>query len=300
MKKLTVTHRTTYRYAQPVKIGEHRAMFRPRDSHDMRVIDARLAITPAGAPIRWMHDVFGNSVAYIGFDIEASELSIESIIELEHYGLPQPDYQIADFARVLPFAYGADETQDLGRTTDRHYPDEEHLIDAWARRFLKPEGTSDTLEVLLAMNGAIKEEFAYQARDAHGTQTPLETLALKSGSCRDFALFLMEAARSLGLAARFVTGYLYDPAADPASGSDNGGGLAVNGAGATHAWTQIYLPGAGWVELDPTNGIVGGPHLIRIAVTRTPEQAVPLAGKWFGAANDFLGMEVSVNVHADA
>lgn len=296
MKRLTVTHRTTYRYAQPVRIGEHRAMFRPRDSHDMRVLEARLAITPAGAPIRWMHDVFGNSVAYIGFDTEASELSIESIIELEHYGLPQPDYQIADFARVLPFAYGADEAQDLGRTTDRHYPDEEHLIDAWARRFLTPEGPSDTLEVLLAMNAAIKNEFAYQARDAHGTQTPLETLALQSGSCRDFALFLMEAARSLGLAARFVSGYLYDPAADPGAQE---GAQGIAGAGATHAWTQVYLPGAGWVELDPTNGIVGGPHLIRIAVSRTPDQAVPLAGKWFGAANDFLGMEVSVEVLAD-
>jgi transglutaminase-like putative cysteine protease len=149
----------------------------------------------------------------------------------------------------------------------------------------------ETLALLARMSQAIKDGFVYAARDAEGTRTTIETLDAGSGSCRDFAIFMMEAVRSLGLAARFVSGYLYDPAAD-------GGGSDAVGAGATHAWVEVYLPGAGWVEFDPTNGLVGTKDLIRVAVVRDPAQAVPLAGSWTGAPADYLGMTVEVRVSA--
>jgi transglutaminase-like putative cysteine protease len=102
---------------------------------------------------------------------------------------------------------------------------------------------------------------------------------------------MMEAVRSLGLAARFVSGYLCNRL--PA-----GGGSELVGGGETHAWVQVYLPGAGWVEFDPTNGLVGGNDLIRVAVTRDPSQALPLSGTFAGAPGDFLGMSVAVEVGA--
>ncbi len=293
---LTVTHRTTYDYANPVVLGPHRMMFRPRDSHDLRLLETGLEIDPRPSDLRWMHDVFGNSVALARFDgISARRLSIESRIVLEQFPTGPGDFSLEDHASHYPFSYDAAEVPDLGRTMERHYPDPEHRIDEWARQFVRAEaagdGLAETLPMLLAMTAAIRNGFTYQSREAEGTQSPVETLARGSGSCRDFALLMMEAVRSLGLAARFVSGYLYDPAID-------GGAGGSIGAGATHAWMQTYLPGAGWVEFDPTNGIAGGRNLIRVAVTRDAGQAVPLAGQWTGAPADYLGMTVAVSVAA--
>lgn len=292
MPEFLIRHVTTYRYANPVTLGPHRLMFRPRGSHDMRVIDTRMTLSPPSAAVRWLHDVFGNSVALVDFNATATELRIESDILVAHYGLEAPDYPLADFARTYPFSYPVEDLPDLGRTIERHYPDPDHKLDAWAKQFLRLQNAGDlveTMPLLERMTMAVKNGFTYQARDAEGTQTPVETLNLGGGSCRDFALLFMEAARGLGFAARFVSGYLYDPAVDGAS-------AGTVGAGATHAWAEIYLPGAGWVEFDPTNGIVGGKNLIRVAVTRDPSQAVPVSGQWFGAANDFLGLTVEVMV----
>ena len=140
------------------------------------------------------------------------------------------------------------------------------------------------------MNQGIRERFGYAARDEEGTQSPLETLKLGSGSCRDFALLMMEAARRLGVATRFVSGYLYDPALD------GGADVATLGAGYTHAWLQAYLPGAGWVPFDPTNNLLGGTQLIRVGIARDPSQAAPISGSWFGESGDYLGMNVNVTV----
>ena len=188
----------------------------------------------------------------------------------------------------------------LARAAD---PDPEGALGAWVRQFVDPGGV-DTQDLLVRITRAIKTQFAYQARTIHGTQTPTETLELRSGTCRDFALLMIEAVRSLGMAARFVTGYLYDPSVDEtgASGADAGlgGGTRLAGAGATHAWAQVYLPGAGWVEFDPTNGLVGGAHLIRVAVARDPRQAIALSGSYRGFASDFIEMLVNVRVTAGA
>jgi len=289
MTILHVLHRTLYRYANPVSFGDHRMMMRPRDSHDLRLLDTGLTISPS-AQVRWMHDVFGNSVAVAHFCEPGKQLLVESSFTFEHYPLPASEVAVEQFARAYPFSYDAEEIPDLGRTVERHYPDPEHRIDAWARRFVEAEADHDTMGILVAMTEAIKQEFTYNPRDEMGTQDPLVTLDSGTGTCRDYTLFLMEAARSLGFAARFVSGYLYDENLIEGAESE------VVGGGATHAWVQIYLPGAGWVEFDPTNALVGGRNLIRVAVTRDPKQAIPLAGSFTGKTDDFLGMDVQVEI----
>jgi transglutaminase-like putative cysteine protease len=282
MPIVSIQHRTVYRYAQPVQFGEHRLMFRPRDSHDLRLLGTGLEISPA-ATVRWLHDVFGNSIAVTSFSEPAAELRLVSAIRLEHYPPPvRPSFAIEPYARTYPFSYSAEVIPDLGRATERHYPDPSHRVDEWARQFIAGDGPTETDQLLIAMAKRIQTDFTYRRRDAEGTQSPVETLAAGRGTCRDFALLMMEAVRSLGFAARFVSGYLYDD-------------RAVGGA-ATHAWVQVYLPGAGWVELDPTNGLIAGENLVRIAVARDPAQAIPVSGSFVGPPGSFLGLTVDVSV----
>lgn len=297
MTLLSVRHVTTYRYRRPVGFGEHRIMFRPRDSYDQRLIDARLDISPFPQDVRWIHDVFGNCVALARFGVEADELRFESNIHLEHSPWNTPDFQMEDYAKTYPFSYGAEELPDLTRSIERQYLDPQHEIDNWARSFLSHGRTTDTGALLKTLTYAIKEGFAYERRSEIGTQDPITTLGRRKGSCRDFALLMIEAVRSLGLAARFVSGYLYVPERDAASNRDEEMPERIGG-GSTHAWCQVYLPGAGWVEFDPTNGIIGNRDLIRVAVARDPRQAVPLSGTWSGYPTDSLGMSVEVLVTA--
>lgn len=289
MPVLTVRHVTTYRYKQPVAFGEHRMMLRPRDSYDQKLIETQLAITPQPVDIRWVHDVFGNCVAIARFSGRAQELRLESVIRLDHSPSNALDFQIEEYAKRYPFTYGAEDIPDLLRSIERQYLDPEHEVDRWARQFLRQDGRADTTELLAAMTHAIRQNFNYVAREENGVQDPLRTLRLGSGSCRDFAVLMMEAVRSLGLAAHFVSGYLYVP--------EDRCKRRVGG-GATHAWLRVYLPGAGWVEFDPTNGIVGSHDLIRVAVVRDPRQAVPVSGTWTGFPSDALGMTVEVEVTA--
>src|ERR1700686_1744977 len=290
MPVLTVRHVTTYRYKQAVSFGEHRMMLRPRDSYDQKLIEARLDITPAPAALRWVHDVFGNCVAIARFSGRATDLRFDSTIRLDHSPSNALEFEIEDYASTYPFSYGSEESPDLLRSIERQYPAPSHEIDRWARQFLRRQGPTGTRELLAAMTHAIKERFTYVSRHEIGTQDPIETLKLGSGSCRDFAVLMMEAVRSLGLAARFVSGYLYVP--------EHGGGGRVGG-GATPALLEVYMPGAGWVEYDPTNGVVGNRDLIRVAVVRDARHAVPLSGTWTGFPSDFLGMDVTVSVTSD-
>jgi transglutaminase-like putative cysteine protease len=286
MPIFSVRHITEYRYKRPVRFGEHRLMFRPRDSYDQRLLDATVVMDPEPAGIRWMHDVFGNCVAIARISRKSKLLRFETHIRLDHVSEPL-EFKIEDQALTYPFVYDPEEMGDLQPTMARHYADEADEIGRWARQFLRPGASTDTGRLLMTMCYAIRESFVYSRRMEKGTQSPLLTLSSRKGTCRDFALLMMEAARSLGLAARFVSGYVYVPDRD---------GSATRGGGSTHAWCQIYLPGAGWVEFDPTNGIVGNKDLIRVAVARDPAQAVPLTGSYSGNADDFDDMIVQVNV----
>ena len=293
MTILNVSHKTVYRYAKPVRFGDHRMMLRPRDSHDLRLLDTSLSIAPT-ATVRWLHDAFGNSIAIASFaDLMSDELVFHSAFRAEHFPLPEPSLglELESYARTYPFSYPVDDIPDLSRMIERHYADPEHAVDGWTRRVVESANSRETLAILLAMTQAIKAEFEYVRREQVGTQTPAETLQRGSGTCRDFALLMIEAARCLGLAARFVSGYLYDETLVDAP-------HAMVGGGATHAWVQVYLPGAGWTEFDPTNAQAGGRNLIRVAVTRDPAQAVPLSGSYLGEPEDFRDMQVEVTVAA--
>ena len=287
MSILSVRHVTTYRYSRPVSFGEHRIMFRPRDSHDQRLLHAELDISPKASGLRWVHDVFGNCVAIAAFTGQASELRFESRMRLNHSPANVPDFQIAEYAKTYPFSYSADEVPDLMSSIERRYPDPERLLDQWVRKFVPAGRPIGIGELLATLTYGIKESFAYSRRSECGTFPPVTTLTLGRGSCRDLALLMIEAVRCLGLAARFVSGYIYVPDRDRET---------YLGGGSTHAWCQVYLPGAGWVEFDPTNGIVGNRDLIRVAVARDPAQAVPLTGTFFGATADEVGMSVEVQV----
>jgi transglutaminase-like putative cysteine protease len=295
MPILSIRHITRYRYRKPVHIGEHRMMFRPRESYDQRLLSFDLTISPSPSRLRYVQDVFGNCVGVAGFAGRAAELVFDSSVRLDHTPLPafaDMDGEIEVYSGAMPFAYSPEDLPDLLQSMQRQHPDPDGAVDRWARRFVRQTGPTSLQSLLGDMTQAIYAEFKYNTRLKGAAQTPLETLALRSGSCRDYAVLVIEAVRSLGLAARFVSGYIYSPYASAANRARIGGGH-------THAWVRVYLPACGWVEFDPTNGIVGNADLVRVAVARDPRQATPLHGTWMGSPGDFLGMDVSVEVSTE-
>ena len=302
---LEVEHVTTYRYSKPVEFGLHRVAFHPRAAHDIRVLYADLSVSPHSRQ-HWIHDVFSNSVAVVEPLVPAETLSFTARFAIEHLGVKNQELPVDQDAKLYPFQYSDDDRLNLSSFLPLQYPNDAAAVSGWVAGFLPQRGTIHTRDVLSNINQFVRTDFTYAPRHSQGTQSPAETLALRSGTCRDFALLMMEAARGLGIAARFVSGYIYDPVLDDESADggevqgqgvqslDVGGGTL--GSGATHAWMHVYLPGAGWVPFDPTNTLSGGTDLIRVAFTRTPEQAAPVSGAWTGDAGDFLGMDVAVNV----
>ena len=293
MPSLTIRHVTTYRYRQPVAFGEHRMMLRPRDSHDQRVIEASLEISPEPRSLHFVQDAFGNHVGIARFSGRSKELCFESTVCLEHSPLDAADPDLEDAARTFPVVYSADEMPDLAYSIERHQPDPGNEVGRWAHQFLPRSGSIGTLELLTRLSQGINHDFLYRRREAKGIQQPVETLRLGHGSCRDFAMLMIEAARSLGFAARFASGYLAVPLDDPKEPTSG------SARGSTHAWAQIYLPGTGWIDFDPTIGSVGKIGLVTVAVVRDPRHAIPLHGTFIGFPSDHLGMEVQVSVTSD-
>ncbi|WP_375396983.1 transglutaminase domain-containing protein [uncultured Sphingomonas sp.] len=289
MPFLNLSHVTTYVYKRPVAFGDHRIMVRPRESFDQHLIDATLTIEPEPSDVRWLQDVFGNAVAIATFDRRASRLVFDSKVRVQHMPVDLQEVDIEEYARSYPFTYSSEEMPDLLRSIERQHLDPQRRIDTWARRFINGEGATDTLAMLTAMTQAIRREFTYVPRAEKGTQTPIETLQRRKGTCRDYASLMIEAVRALGFAARFVSGYVYNP-----DSRDH-----RVGGGNTHAWVRVYLPGSGWVEFDPTNGIIGSRGLIRVAIARDIYQAVPISGIYYGFPNTFVDMTVSVDVTVD-
>jgi transglutaminase-like putative cysteine protease len=287
MTILAIRHVTTYHYKKPVVFGEHRMMLRPREDRDQKVLDAELAITPEPARLFWTQDMFGNHVATARFAGRAAELRFESAIYLDHAPSGFAAVDIEDFARTHPFAYAVEDRPALApflAPLSRHAE-----LGCWAARFVRHDGPTDTHELLVDMTQTIRRTFKHMARHEKGVQDPVETLHLASGSCRDLAVLMMAALRLLGIATRFVSGYLHLADDDD----------SVTG-GNTHAWVQAYVPGPGWVDFDPSSGTVGNQNLVRVAVVRHPREAIPLQGTWIGSASDHLAMKVAVKVRADA
>jgi transglutaminase-like putative cysteine protease len=290
MPTLTIRHATTYRYRRPVAFGEHRMMLRPRDSHDQKVIEASLEISPEPRSLRFVQDAFGNHVGIARFSGRSKELWFESIVCLEHASSGPADLDLEDEPRTFPFDYGSDEMPDLACCIERHQLDPGDEVGRWARQFLPPGGTIGTFELLSRLAQGIKHGFRYRRREEKGIQQPAETLRVGHGSCRDFAMLMIEAARSLGFAARFASGYLAVPLEDPEEP------MSGSAHGSTHAWAQVYLPGTGWIDFDPTRGSIGKIGLVAVAVVRDPHHAIPLHGTFIGLPSDHLGMEVRVSV----
>jgi transglutaminase-like putative cysteine protease len=282
---LKIHHRTTYRYRQPVSLGPHRLMLRPRESRDLRLISSDVAVTPAAA-VTWAHDVFGNAVATANLQTMADNLLIDSVTELELNAAAWPIFDIAATAIYYPFRYSDDEWIDLGALANQQYPDPTGQLSSWARSFVRSDPT-DTLALLKDLSAGVPGRIGYQSREDEGTQSPIQTLNRGWGSCRDLAVLFVEAARSLGFGARIVSGYLYN-AEQTFVGS--------RGAGSTHAWAEVYVPGAGWITFDPTHRSVGGVNLIPVAVARDIRQTMPVAGSFVGMTDAFHGMTVEVRV----
>ncbi len=287
MMVLSIRHRTAYRYHQTVQLGQHRLMLRPRESRDLRLISSAVTISPQ-ASLTWAHDVFGNTIATASFDGWSDSLIIESAVQLELFAPVWPEFGVAATATHYPFAYSDSELTDLGALAAQQYADPQGRLRAWAHGFVASRPT-ETLALLQDLSKGVSRWISYQSRDDEGTQTPVETLDRGWGSCRDFAVLFVEAARSLGFGARIVSGYVFLP-------SSGGEMRGSSGDGSTHAWAEVYVPGAGWVTFDPTNRAVGGRNLIPVAVARHINQAMPVTGSFTGMTNAFRDMQVEVSV----
>jgi transglutaminase-like putative cysteine protease len=282
MIRLHIHHRTTYRYRGPVRFGQHRLMLRPRESRELRLIGFELTIEPQ-ARVTWAHDVWGNAVATAAFQAMGDTVAIESVARIDLDAVAWPVFDIAASAIVYPFRYSDSEWTDLGALTALQYPDPFGRLRDWARDFVHGT-TTDTLALLKDLGAGVADAVRYQSRDEEGTQSPIATLDRGWGSCRDFAVLFAEAARTLGFGARIVSGYLHAPTP------------GAVGHGATHAWAEVFVPGAGWITFDPTNRSVGSANLIPVAVARDIGQAVPVAGTFVGLPDALIGMTVEVKV----
>ena len=260
-------------------------MLRPRESRDIRLLSNNIVIAP-DAIVNWAQDVFGNAVTTASFKTMSTSLVIDSIAEIEHKAAAWPVFDIAASAISYPFRYSNDDLADLGMLVVPQYVDNEARLLGWVRGFIRSNPT-DTLSLLKDLSEGISHRIRYQSRDQEGTQGPLDTLDRGWGSCRDFAVLFVEAARTLGFGARIVSGYFYNP-------SQNG--VGTDGGGSTHAWAEVYVPGAGWITFDPTNRSFGSFNLIPVAVARDIRQAMPVAGSFVGMTDAFAGMTVEVAV----
>jgi transglutaminase-like putative cysteine protease len=280
MKRIRITHVTEYSYHAPVRFGPHRALLRPREGHDVHIDSSRLKIEPA-AEVRWCRDIYGNSIAIITFPEPAEKLRFFSEMNVTLYEDNPIDCVIDPIAQFYPFQYAANEQVEIIPYRLPSYPHDGPALRQWLLNLYKPGQCMSISDLLNNLNTRINESFRYVHREETGVQLPCQTLALGSGSCRDFAVFMMEAARHWGFAARFVTGYIQ---------------LREGQHGATHAWTEIYIPGAGWRGFDPTNSKLAGSEHVSVAVAREQDKASPLSGTWEGPSGAFDRMEVSVQV----
>jgi transglutaminase-like putative cysteine protease len=282
MRRLQIKHVTTYQYAEAVTLLPHKLLLRPREGHDVRIESAELIISPA-YQLQWQRDVYDNAVAQATFTEPGSQLSIDSRVLLLHYDDQPLDFLVADYAVLFPFQYDASERVDLGPYLSVIFEQDRVLLSAWMQQFWQSGQVVETYLLLEWINKAIATGFTYQQREEPGVQSPSTTLTRRAGSCRDFATLFIDACRSLGLAARFVSGYLFSP-------------TLPWGQGATHAWSEVYLPGVGWKGFDSTTGEVVGNDHITVAVSRHPELVPPVSGSFQAINPQSPVMSVMVEV----
>lgn len=282
MKRIRIAHSTEYHYSAPVSFGPHRIMMRPREGHNVRLVSGRLEVEPK-AEVRWLRDIYDNSIAILTFAEPSQTLRIVGEADIDYLRDNPIECLIDPAARFFPFHYAPQEQIELVQYRLPSYPYDGSALNEWLQALFRPDSgqTVETFDLLNRLNTHIFESLRYNHREEAGVQTPCDTLARGSGSCRDFAVLMMEAARHWGFGARFVSGYIQ---------------MSEGQHGATHAWTEIYIPGAGWHGFDPTNDKMAGSEHIPVAVAREQEKASPVSGAWEGPANAFSHMNVSVQV----
>jgi len=282
MRRIRIEHTTRYHYAEKVTLLPHTLHLRPREGHDLRMESSRLEISPA-FEIHWQRDVYGNSVAIVKFLEPASDLVITSEVVVEHYGEQALDFMLAEYAQRFPFRYDPMEQVDLTPYELSLFPQENTIIREWIADIYNPQTTVDTVELLTTLNNKIANELSYRVREEPGVQSPADTLSRGNGSCRDFATLFIEICRYWGLASRFISGYLLNEG-------------DTNGLPSTHAWSEIYLPGSGWLGFDSTSGLMVTSDHIATAVHRHPEAIPPVAGAFLGTprAKPELSVEIKV------
>ncbi len=281
MQRYKIIHRTYYNYSVEVTLGAHTLLLRPREDHELRIESFSLKTTPLST-LLWHRDVEGNSVAIANFDVPTAQLVIESEVVIQQYNEAPLDFMVADYAMVYPFAYQPDDKVLLSPYMALPEYETINVVNTWIATFWQSSEQIQTYTLLQRIAAHIYKTLSYQVREEPGVQTARHTLSCGTGSCRDFALLFMEAARCLGLAARFVSGYLHAP-------------LMSHVIGTTHAWAEVYLPGAGWKGFDPTIGKIAGPDHIAVAVARLPESVPPVAGAFLGASGSILDVGVWVS-----
>lgn len=282
VKTIRIEHHTRYTYSEPVELLPHRLLLRPRAGHDIRIESAELRIVPEPR-LMWQRDIYGNSVGVASFAGPTTELTIDSVVCLQHFESQPLDFLVDERAVMFPFQIDLSERVEMIPYQMPCFPNDSARVREWTETFWRPGSLIETYALLQGMSQAIAKGFAYGAREEPGVQRPAETLRLRSGSCRDFATLFIEACRFLGLAARFVSGYLHSPE-------------TTQGDGSTHAWAEVYLPGAGWKGFDLTSGLLAGDAHIPTAVVRHPADAPPVAGSFVGPPDCRGDMRVKVRV----
>ncbi len=283
MHRLRIRHVTEYFFPGPVTLNQHRLLLRPREGHDVRIESSRLEISPA-YKIKWYRDVFDNSLAVVDFLQPCNRLNITSEVVIQHYADAPPDFCVEDYVLPHPFAYEASERIDLIAFQKPVFNRDQAVIKEWLKSIDLYAEDMESLCLQSNLNQVIHEQFRYQIREEPGVQSPLQTLKQGSGSCRDYATLFIEACRCMGLASRFVSGYLHAPATEAGNAS-------------THAWAEVYLPCLGWQGYDPTVGELTGNRHIAVAVARNPEAVPPVSGSFIGPTKISPGMIVNVQVN---
>ena len=280
MLRYKILHRTYYNFSGVATLQPHQLRLRPREDYSLRIESFNLQLTPA-ATLLWHRDAEGNSVAVATFDQPTRQLAIESESIVQQYNESPLDFMVAEYALAYPFSYTSDDQVLLAPYRIAERVPVENLMAQWVGNFWRAGEPIQSYSLMNQMNEYIHQTFTYQVREEPGVQSAEQTLQCGTGSCRDFALLFMEAAKYLGLAARFVSGYLYDPHSTV--------------AGATHAWAEVYLPGAGWLGFDPTIGSIVGTDHIPVAVASRAESVPPVAGSFVGAPGSTLDVGVWVS-----
>ncbi|WP_432694981.1 transglutaminase family protein [Marinobacterium sp. YM272] len=281
MKRYRIKHSTWYGFNGEVTLDPHWLRIRPRVDHDIRILSATLTLTPPASNVRWYRDVENNSVAVVDFDQPCTELEILSEVELEHFDQQPLDFMVEDYAVDYPFNY-----LDEDRVVLAPYfamTESSDALRAWIANIWDGGEALQSYTLLRRLCDAIENGFEYKVREEVGVQAPEETLSLGSGSCRDFANLYIAAVRHLGFAARFVSGYLFVPPGPEFFGT-------------THAWAEVYIPGAGWKGFDPTSGEITGATHIPVAVARNPETVPPVEGAFVGPEGSALKVGVWITL----